>query len=508
MKNKLMIVQLVLLTVLLACATTSPMPGRFPIDSPTKSEYLDVMSYSFNDRSIFKNDLQPDHAILIDQHPLADIYHMKVILSDDLLSLRGMMEVRYFNRLESDLSKIYFRLLPNLWGDWMQVSGVSVNGIAVNTQLINDNSALQIPLNEIVAFGGYLDVQLNFNASLPQDGSGNYGTFGFQDETLALAQFHPLLPIHDDGGWHIEVYPPNGDVTVSEVANYLVEIDAPASMNLACSGVQISHEVEGDRQVVIQAAALSREFYLVASTKYQVKSTKVDGVSYTVHSQPEAAITVQKVLDYMSTAVAIFNEHIGAYPYRELELAATPTSAGGVEYPGVIALNQNLFIPDVVMSGMLTQDLIESVVVHEVAHMWFYNMVGNDQGREPWLDEAMAQYLTYVYFNDRYGSSAAESYAGSWWSRWNRVNQEPIPIGKPVEEYGSNEYGAIVYGRGPIFLQALSQEMGQAKFDLFLKDYFTQYAWQVANGHDFMILAQTTCDCNLAPLFYEWVFVE
>lgn len=213
-------------------------------------------------------------------------------------------------------------------------------------------------------------------------------------------------------------------------------------------------------------------------------------------------------LDYLVKAVAVFSERYGAYPYNELELAATPTSAGGVEYPGVFAINQDLFDPEGTWGNMYSRDVVESVVVHEVAHEWFYNIVGNDQGRQPWLDEAMAQYMTYQYFKDRYGSGAGEGFMQSWWTRWNRVEQEPIPIGMPVASYEGWEYSAIVYGRGPIFLYTLAGEMGQAKFDQFLKDYFTTYSWQVATSLDFQSLAEATCSCDLDEIFNTWVYIE
>ena len=82
------------------------------------------------------------------------------------------------------------------------------------------------------------------------------------------------------------------------------------------------------------------------------------------------------------------------------------------------------------------------------------------------------------------------------------------PIGLPVEAYTDLDYGAIVYGRGPLFLVALSREMGEANFHLFLKNYFTTYSWKVATGQDFQILAETTCSCDLDRLFNEWVTIE
>ena len=78
----------------------------------------------------------------------------------------------------------------------------------------------------------------------------------------------------------------------------------------------------------------------------------------------------------------------------------------------------------------------------------------------------------------------------------------------PVEAYTELEYGAIVYGRGPLFLKVLSDKMGEAKFDQFLKDYFTTYSWKVATGEDFQALAETTCSCDLDRLFKEWVTIE
>jgi len=92
--------------------------------------------------------------------------------------------------------------------------------------------------------------------------------------------------------------------------------------------------------------------------------------------------------------------------------------------------------------------MIESVVAHEVGHQWFYNVVGSDQINEPWLDEAVDQYVTGLYFLDAYGKSGYDGYRSTWQSRWERVSRANIPIGMPAEKYQGKEYGAIVYGRG------------------------------------------------------------
>ena len=61
-------------------------------------------------------------------------------------------------------------------------------------------------------------------------------------------------------------------------------------------------------------------------------------------------------------------------------MALLPDYGGGIEYPSMI----------------FEATPSRSVLVHEVAHMWFYGMVGNSQFRDPWLDEAFASWAEAV----------------------------------------------------------------------------------------------------------------
>ena len=104
------------------------------------------------------------------------------------------------------------------------------------------------------------------------------------------------------------------------------------------------------------------------------------------------------------------------------------------------------------------------------------------------------------------GQSAAQGYIGSWEDRWERVDRADIPIGLPAEDYEGREYGAIVYGRGPLFVAALAEKMGQEAFDQFLRDYYETHKWQIATTESLKQLAENHCQCNLTDLFEEWVY--
>ena len=75
-----------------------------------------------------------------------------------------------------------------------------------------------------------------------------------------------------------------------------------------------------------------------------------------------------------------------------------------------------------------------------------------------------------------------------------------------TEAYAEGEYSAIVYGRGPIFVSALAEEMGQETFNEFLRDYYQFHLWGIGTGDAFRQLAEKHCQCDLSTLFQEWVY--
>ena len=151
-------------------------------------------------------------------------------------------------------------------------------------------------------------------------------------------------------------------------------------------------------------------------------------------------------------------------------------------------------------------DFLEFVVVHEAAHMWFYNLVGNDTLDQPWLDESLAQFATWQYFLDRYGDAAAQEFLqGDLQLRWDMASDPTIPIGLPVSAYEIMDYDAIIYGRGAFFFMELRQLMGVEKFDEFMRDYVARFSWDVSTTDGFKLLAEQHCSCDLTPLFSEWV---
>src|SRR5207248_924811 len=83
---------------------------------------------------------------------------------------------------------------------------------------------------------------------------------------------------------------------------------------------------------------------------------------------------------FAAKAVNVLQTHsarFGPYAWPTYTLAITPSLTGGIEYPTFV------------MQGPST---IGRTTSHELGHEWFYSLVGDDQGRDPWLDEGLATY--------------------------------------------------------------------------------------------------------------------
>lgn len=179
---------------------------------------------------------------------------------------------------------------------------------------------------------------------------------------------------------------------------------------------------------------------------------------------------------------------------------ATPTQAGGIEYPGLIVIAQQLYSQ--------TGGFFELAIVHETAHQWWYSLVGNDQLDEPWLDEALAQYTSLLYLERRYGSEIAQSELGTKFDtayQRLRENNSDMPIGLPVAAYTEPLYGAVVYYKGPLFFRALRQQVGDQRFDAILRAYFQAYRYGVAYPQDFLAVAERVSGQELDGLYEEWI---
>jgi hypothetical protein len=457
------------------------------------------------DRSPYVDGLVEDSREMLQEMPGAPVYHIAINVGKTLTQVSGRQTVYFTNRGNAGLDEVYFHLHPNQLDGSIAVTEVFVEGNPVTAAMMENDTALRVPLGKTLQPGQHTVIDMAFETTVPVEIGRNYGVLAYYRDILALAHFYPMLSVRDATGWNTTPADLQGDLTYSDAAFYLVEVTAPRNLTLVATGNEIARSESGDRQTVRFAAGPARDFFLAASEDYTAISSTIGETTINSYAPSDLQDGAEYALHVAAAAMETFSQWLGTYPYTELDIVTTPTSALGIEYPGILVGTVNMYNLAASTTDFPVAAILESTTAHEVAHQWFYNVVGNDQLDEPWLDEALATYLTYRYFLDQHGEGGGEGYFSTLEGRWDRANREAIPIGQPVAAYIGSEYGSIVYGRGAVFIRELEETLGRETFDAFLRDYVAQFSWDIATATAFRELAETHCDCDLGPLWAEWV---
>lgn len=202
-----------------------------------------------------------------------------------------------------------------------------------------------------------------------------------------------------------------------------------------------------------------------------------------------------RMLEYAVQQMDLLSGLIMPYPYLELDLVDAPGAFGGIEYPGLV------FIGTLGTPGVLVP------VVHEVGHQWFYGLIGDDQIREPWLDEGAATFTQILYYERFFGTGRAARELSDY-RAWLAKSTDPtLPIGLPVDGYPNpSDYALFVYIKGALFFDALRAEIGEQAFERLLQAYGQAFRYRIATAAQFQALAEESCACELDPLFERWVY--
>ena len=425
--------------------------------------------------------------------------NMTITFTERTAVILGDLTVEYTNQQAASLSEIVFRLYPNLpsYGGTMAITYAQVDLIAVSPQLDNTQSVLTLSIPTQVLPNQTIQIYLHFRATVPNTAH-LYAQYIYQHDTLALPNFFPLLSIYDENeGWWQNTTHSQGDAVFSETSFFDMTITAPTDWVLITTGVSVnSHLNANQTRTTRYLAGLVRDFAIMGSPDYHTVSGIQNDVGIDVHYLSGGETAAQQSLKYAEDAVQVYTSLFGDYPYTELDIVETHTTAGGIEYPGLIVVASD--------SWNATDAYLEVVTVHEVAHQWWYSLIGNDQTRYPWLDESLTQYSLGLYYGDVYGVEAQINTFANYEQTWR--NSADMPVGLSSADYSSTTYWSIVYNKGPLFFARLSADFGHDIFINALNHYFTTHRYGIVTPADLQASLENSLDTNLDTYFAEWVF--
>lgn len=498
-------------TTLPATSTPAPSPTPSPVVTATPSEppAMPTPEVDFTDLSPYRQAMLPDFAGDVDAVAAAGASHYYLEASvepstgPEGLRISGVERVLYTNTEAVPLTDIYFHLYPNLpsYGGQMAVEMMIIDGQPVSPVVDADASTLRAPLPEPLLPGEVADISLSYEAQVPPGRQRGYNIFSYSNGTAALAGFFPILAVYDEQGWATAAPPPHGDATYLDTALFQVELTVPQGVVVAASGSLLESVSDDDASMTLHlASGPIRDFYVVMRQDYQRLSEQVDGIQVNSYYPPGLEEGGRLALRYAVDALKVFNERFGRYPYAEFDVAATPTTAGGVEYPGIVVVTEQVYHQE--------GGFFEHATVHEVAHQWWYSLVGNDQVEEPWLDESLTNYSTVIYWEEIRGEEAADSVINAFfvdpYERAKELGRDRAVIG-PVSDFSQGEYGTFVYGKGPLFFHALRQEVGSDTYFEIMQRYYETYKYEIATSEDLLQMIEQISGQDVEPLYETWL---
>lgn len=464
------------------------------------------------------------NAVLTPEMRDMPVYDLELILANDLASLQGLQTVTLTNSSDQLWDGVYFHLHPNLLGGEMIVSEVLQAGLPLEVILSENASLLYVPVLGGLAPGEQTTLQLSYDLSIPQRMGRNYGVLALQEGILSLAHSYATLAVFEEGAWDIDIPVSHGDLLNAAASVFTVSVQAPADATVVTTGEVVSEISNGETQQLEIEAAVARDFYLSASRDYEVMTATANIPTDMAAEASTKPVTVrsyyqrhsdmrisdirkqraQLALDASVVSLELFSSRLAPYPYDEFDVVPMVTTALGLEFPGIIGLSSALY-DDTRIGRQASLAYLESTVVHEVVHQWFYNLVGNDQVSEPWLDEATTQYVTWEYYTSRYGDDAAETrdFVDSLVGRSRSANQQKL--GEPVAAYSPRQYSAVIYGEGPLVLDELASLVGEDTFWEFLRTYSLENRWQRVDTQAFERQLEAYCGCVLDEFFETYI---
>jgi len=440
-------------------------------------------------------------------------YRIDVALDPAAGTLAGVAEVRYRNTAATALWEIYFRLYPNAAyygpGD-LAIGAATVDGAGVAAALGADPTVLRVPLPAPLPPGGEAVIGLPFTTTVPVDADGSYGIFqrDSEDGTWVLASWHPVLAVYEeDAGWVLDPVTSFGDPTYAASAFYDVTIAAPGGLTLVASGVETEATERDGLLARRYVAGPAREFTLVADDDYQAVGAEVAGTTVTAYAEPEPAslAAAEAAVAVAADALAVFGERFGPYPFEELDLVQTPlVDALAVSWSGIVFLDSSSML-----GGYAEQNPtgFETVVAHEVAHLWWGAIVGSNSNHHTFLNEGLATLSSLLYQEEVAGPAVAAEQRQAWvigparslLRRGDAVVDQPIAEG---QDPGIR--AAAAYGKGALGFLAIRAEIGDAAFFAALAGVATEYRFAIAEPDDFLAAFEAASGEELDPLWQRW----
>lgn len=352
---------------------------------------------------------------------------------------------------------------------------------------------------------------LNFNGRLNDKLRGFYRST-YEDEAgveqvIASTQFEATdarraFPCFDE---------PNFKATFK--VSLVVDKDLAAISN---GRVVSEREIGNGKKQVDFAPTMKMSTYIVAFVVGKLASTKainIDGVEVRAWCIPGKEHLTKFGLETASFALRYFCKYFGRpYPGGDkIDLLAIPDfDMGAMENLGCITFRETAMLVDPAQASQGDLEWVANTVAHELAHMWFGNLVTMDWWHGIWLNEAFATFMAY---------KAVHAWKNHWdiWdkfalSRSSAMRTDSLKSTRPVEfsvdhpDEAKAMFDVLTYEKGCSIMHMLEQFVGEEPFRQGIALYMERHAFGNTDGADLWVALEATTNEPVGKIMSSWIF--
>jgi puromycin-sensitive aminopeptidase len=270
----------------------------------------------------------------------------------------------------------------------------------------------------------------------------------------------------------------------------------------------------GKRQVTF-ADTMKMSTYLVAFVVGPFEATDpvdVDGVPLRVIAPRGKEHLGAWALEAGAHSLRFFTEYFGLpYPGDKLDLIAIPDFAfGAMENVGAVTFRETALLIDRALASRTDLETVADVVAHEIAHMWFGDLVTMKWWNGIWLNEAFATFMELL---------CVDAFRPEW-ERWvtfgnSRSGAMVIdglrstrPIEFPVElpDEAEGMFDVLTYQKGAAVLRMLEQYLGSEPFRQGIVHYLKKHSYANAETTDLWDALEESTGEPVRALMDSWIF--
>jgi tricorn protease interacting factor F2/3 len=199
------------------------------------------------------------------------------------------------------------------------------------------------------------------------------------------------------------------------------------------------------------------------------------------------------------------------YPLPKLDLIAIPDfAAGAMENWGAITFRETILLYDPKTSSTRTKQFIAEVISHEIAHMWFGNLVTMKWWNDLWLNESFATFMATKFVDKFYPE----------WDMWNQFVEDAMNVAMSLDSLKTTHpidvkvnstseireiFDAISYDKGGCVLRMLEHYVGEPNFQKGLKKYLSDFKYKNAEGQDLWNAIGKASNMPVSSMVNSWL---